>query len=257
MFHEEIDTIYFNDKFNKSLENVKFPQKLSAIHFGYEFDQPLNNVDFPESLKIISLKGKINQSLDNVKIMDKLEAIFFGWLLALDISNVKFSNLRVVEFANEKIINSFNFPPLLEHVIFSRGFSGDFSQIKLPDTIKSIYFSRESAVEFDFEKIKFPKQLKKLWLPIMNICKNRCYVYSNSINYPEELEDLVIDGYFSENITNLPLSLKRLYVTNEFSIIDKFRKIPFGCELYDIVTHEILDESKTIDTTLKIENYII
>ena len=255
IFHPDTHCIFFGEHFNQPLDNVIWPQKLISLYFGFDFDQPLNNVKFPNSLLTLSLIGKFNHPLENVKILDTIDTIEFGYMFNQSLTDIKFSNLQIITIGNNNILKSFKFPPLLEIVKFHPGFTIPFSDVILPDNIKYIIFSGESSVLFDFDKIIFPKSLKKLVLPIekikfvdmekLYITTNGIYYWKNLNNLPDTLEELTIANV-DENIINLPLSLKKIFIINTQSNVCHFTKLPFGCKLYDIKTQNEINTDLTL-----------
>jgi len=251
IIHEDVYCIFFGEHFNQPLDNVIWPQKLISLYFGFDFNQALDNVKFPSSLLTLSIVGLFNQPLDNVKILDTIDTMEFGHMFNQSLANIKFSNLRMLTVNNNHVLQTFKFPPLLEIIRFYPGFSTLLSDITLPDTIKIIYFSEQSAITFaDFNKIIFPKSLIKLVLPrkhvrILDIEKliadtQTSFIWTNSIIWPDTLEELSI-GHAAEKINNLPPSLKKLFIHNTKTNVCHFQKLPFGCKLYDVNTNNVLD----------------
>lgn len=256
IFHPDTQCIFFGEHFNQPLDNVIWPQKLISLYFGYDFDQPLDHVNFPNSLLTLSLISKFNHPLENVKILDTIDTIELGHMFNQSLTDIKFSNLRMITIGNNNILESFKFPPSLEIVKFYPGFTIPFSDVTLPDNIKCIIFSADSSVLFDFDKIKFPKSLKKLILPIEKIkivdteklhaTSNGIYYWKNLNNLPDTLEELTIANV-NENIINLPLSLKKIFTINIQSNVCHFTKLPFGCKLFDIKTQNEINTDLTFD----------
>lgn len=260
---KETKHMIFCDEFNKSIDNINLPQGLLSLIFGFEFNQSLDNVKFPDSLRRLSLLGKFNQSLDNVKILENIEMIEFGHMFDHSLSNINFNNLLIMTVGNNNILKTLKFSPLLEIIEFTGSFTTSLENFILPNTIKSIYFQNESSQIFDFDKIKFPSSLKKLFLPIKKIDilnyerlvvdQKSYYFWKNFNNLPDTLEELQI-SHISENITNLPLSLKKIFTINNKKNLNYFKKIPFGCNLYDINTGNIIDLDNVNKNIENIEN---
>ena len=253
IFHSELYCIFFGEHFNQPLDNVIWPQKLISLYFGFDFNQPLDNVNFPDSLLTLSLLGSFNQPIDNIKILDTIEVIELGHVFDQSLANIKFSNLQMITLGNNNILTTFKFPPLLETIKFSGCFTNSFSDIILPETIKHIIFNEMSSMLFDFDKINFQKSLKKLVLPLekitmvniqkLHVTKNGDYYWNNLNNLPNTLEELTV-GRVHENITNLPLSLKKIFTINTQSNLSHFEKLPFECKLYDVYAKSEIDTDK-------------
>jgi hypothetical protein len=260
-FHSDLKIISFGLIHNQIIDDIIFPEGLRAIYFSTYFNQSLDNVKFPDSVESLHFGFDFNQSLDNVKIMEKINTLHLGEMFNKSLSNIKFNNLKVICISNNYILDTLAFVPELKIIEFKIGFSIPFHEVVLPDTIQAIYFSKSSSINFNFDKIIFPKSLIKLVLPLEKVTiKNRNNVfnsgyfnYNNSIKFPEQLQELSI-GYTSENITNLPISMKKIFTINEKNNLNNFQKLPFGCVLYDINTNKILNTKDTVDLEI-IYNY--
>jgi hypothetical protein len=261
VFHPDVNCIFFGEKFNQGLDNVIFPQKLISVYFGFDFNQPIDNVRFPNSLLTLSLGPSFNQPIDNVKILDTIDTIEFGERFNQSLSNIKFSNLAMCTVNNNNILPTLNYVPQLIYIKFNLGFSIPFSDAILPNTIQHIIFSELSSSLIDFNKITFPSSLKNLCLPTEQICiiceekmhitRIGIYNWDNLNNLPDGLEELTV-WHVSKTITNLPLSLKKIFIKNTQSNLSHFTKLPFGCQLYDINTQHILNIELAYNDSIKL-----
>lgn len=145
-----------------------------------------------------------NKTLEHTKFPDSLEQIIFDLRGFYDVSldNVKFpENLKVLILSSmfSQPIDKVVFPSKIEKIIFQHNFNQPVEDIKWPDTIKVLHFG---------------------------------WWYKQKIeNLPRFLEELLV-VHLEVPLTNLPITLKKLYIeyTND-EIVDQC-KIPFDCKLY-------------------------
>jgi hypothetical protein len=93
----------------------------------------------------------------------------------------------------------------------------------LPKNINHLAFGKKFNQE-----IKIPSQLKSLG------AESGCKILNN---IPEYIEEIYISFFFDDTynipITNLPITIKKIYV-NLLDKIGFIEKIPFGCIVMDI-----------------------
>lgn len=110
-YDNNIETIYFDDNFNKTIHCIIFPDNIKKIVFGRCFNQSLTNVKFPNYLEKLFFSERFNQNIDNVKFPETLYFIYFGNSFNQPIDKVKFpSSLHTMEFGSNfnKPLNSDN-----------------------------------------------------------------------------------------------------------------------------------------------------
>jgi hypothetical protein len=71
--------ITFDDRFNQTIDNIKFPITLKRLTFGCNFNQNIDNVEFPSSLYEITFGYKFDKNIDNVTLPATLQRLTFGY----------------------------------------------------------------------------------------------------------------------------------------------------------------------------------
>lgn len=146
----DIDEFYNTNKtmlmlwsYNKSLDNIVFPDSLEQIFFGNIFNQSIDNIKFPINLKIIVLSDKFNRPLHNVKFPDGLECIDLGDEFNQSLDNITFPHtLQLITLGSNFNLPITNLPLFLKELRLTK--AHQLKKIKIPigcvvyDNIKNI-----------------------------------------------------------------------------------------------------------------------
>ena len=119
-FPDSIQSITFGGLFDQLLDQVKFPDSLQTITFGDCFNQPLDQVKFPNSLQTITFGSNFNQSLDHIKFPNSLQNIIFGWYFDQSLDNLPNTILNLTFCKINRELT--NLPISLEKIILFTGY---------------------------------------------------------------------------------------------------------------------------------------
>jgi hypothetical protein len=123
-----------------------------------------------------------------------------------------------------KSLDDFKCPDSIKTIKFGYFFNRDISNVKWPLSLENITFGWR--FNQDISKVKWPMSLKSITFGE--------YFNQSLDNLPEGLETLSF-VYLKYPLTNLPLTLKKLYINNKTEEIISQSKIPFGCEVIKTV----------------------
>lgn len=202
------------------------------------------------------LEIKENKSVDSYNL-DGIEVLIFNCedydKEILIPSEIKSVELHTVKF------NSIIFNSNLEEVLVNNYYSERLDLSLLPDSVKSLYIAdkylyleylpknlEELTLEYRRcllldERLKYPKSLKKLEI--------KGYLDVNNFNFPENLEELIIDFDLDETEV-LPESLKKL-VTRGYLDVNNYN-FPENLEELVIDNEDDLEEIKVLPENLKV-----
>ena len=224
-----LTSIHFNSTFNKSLDDVVFPEEIVSISLGDSFDKPIDKTKFPSKLHTINFGNAFDQSLSNVKLPNSVNNIIFGKSYRQSIAYIKLpESLYTFTFNSYdyNILLNATFPSSLKKIIIGefREYSPE-KNIIIPDNFE--------YVEFGYY---FNQSINNVVFPL-NIKKIDFGVYFNQpiehIIFPEELKDIYISNYLRQSLKNLvlPKYFKRLilhdtsYFTNEALLPNNLKEL--------------------------------
>lgn len=134
----QLESIYYNNKFNSSIDILSQINTLKKIRFGEQFNKSVNNL--PNSIEILIFGRYFNQPVNNLPC--SLTHITFGYEFNQPIDNLP-TGLKYIRFTiASKFKQSIdNLPNSLEYLLFGYlcEFSGSLEN--LPNSIKKIIIS--------------------------------------------------------------------------------------------------------------------
>ena len=220
-------TLWLDEDFNYSIDNLVLPSGLESIHFNFNFNQPINKINIAQNLQILKLDS-------------------FAYNKPIDWG--QFPNLLILSVGNDYIVKTLVFPKKLDYFMIGHLVSIPLEKIILPDTLKAIIYSDSSCSTIDLSSVNFPSELKILCLPstkVLLLNKDKgivqnygCYYFNCLDNLPESLQELTVPHIFKKPGSNLPSGLKKLTISDKYGYLQYF-KIPFGCKVYNLSNLEI------------------
>jgi hypothetical protein len=242
-------TLWLDEDFNYSIDNLVLPSGLESIHFNFNFNQPIEQIMFPASVISLSFYGQFNQPVNKINIAQNLQILkldSFAYNKPIDWG--QFPNLLILSVGNDYIVKTLVFPKKLDYFMIGHLVSIPLEKIILPDTLKAIIYSDSSCSTIDLSSVNFPSELKILCLPsakvsLVNADKGivqdyGCYYFNCPDNLPESLQELKVPHIFKKPGSNLPSGLKKLTISDKYGYLQYF-KIPFGCKVYNLSNLEI------------------
>jgi hypothetical protein len=227
MFFENIQSIIFNNKFDKKIERGDLPSSLKSITFGNDFDNTIEpgSLSNIKSLKLqnfnqILLVGTLPNSLERLSFLKFNQMLKPGVLPnnLLKLSLADFSQqLKIGVFPESLIKLSLGhnldhtleqgvLPSNLKHLSFVYNFNQKLEQGVLPNNLKKLLFGYNFNQELG--KGVLPNNLKKLLIYGGN--------FNKTLVLPDNLKTLSIDCTFNNNNLKLPSSLKSLHLNNKY-----------------------------------------
>jgi hypothetical protein len=175
-YEDEYFRNYSMSQFNQPIDGL-MDSKLTHLVFGYSFNQPVSG------------------------LMDtNLTHLVFGYSFNQPVGGLIDTNLIHLEFGN-----SFNYPliGLPETLIYLQvGNSFNYPLIGLPETLINLQVSNSFNLQIEFDVVKY-----------LTIECNNLHLVEN---FPNTLEELVLDGNFNLELNNLPSELKIISFKNDF-----------------------------------------
>ena len=107
---ECLESLRFGDKFNQSIDHLRWPSSLQDLTLGYDFNQRLEGASFPSSLRSLTFGVEFNQSLEGVALPSNLQCLTFGHDFNQSLEGVSLpSSLKTLTFGgmfNQKLAGS-------------------------------------------------------------------------------------------------------------------------------------------------------
>ena len=198
----------FNRKLNKSLLKLF---NLQVLIFGFFFNYPLgNSLSNLTNLRVLTFGNNFNKSLDNslldlVNLEELTFSKYFNQPLGDSLSNLV--NLRVLTFGehfNQPVDDSLSNLVNLRKLTFGHWFNQP-----LTDLLSNLVYLDELSLGYDFNQpIMIPDGIKKLTL--------NCDSQSIIDYLPSNIEELVLGDCFNLELNDLPNSIKKIKIINEF-----------------------------------------
>lgn len=200
--------IQFSNNFNKSLDNIQFPESLKYIIFGNKFNKPFNNL--PNKLIYLKLGKKFNQKIENIKLPDSIQYLIFG------------TNFN-------KSIDGFNLPISIIHLKFGNFFDKPINKLKIPPNLKHIEFGEKFNQKIDILK---NYQITNLVFKSMRDIYGSVKLQYRT-TFPDSLQYLKFGSFLDEYYENLNINLIPTKNLNYLSLWN----INFSLEHFNNLTH--------------------
>jgi hypothetical protein len=175
----------------------KLPDTLTHLFLGNQYDQPINWIGGTNLLNL-EFGNKFNQPVDNLSQYKKLSKLVFFWVFNQPINNL---------------------PDSITCLVLSEHFNQPI--YKLPKNLENLYLGNK----FSHGLHNFPENLKRI---------TTRYKWLHKHKIPECVEKIYIlfDIFDNVPIDNLPLNITQIII-NDKNKIHLFKKIPWGCKIFD------------------------
>lgn len=232
--------LYYSDKSNEPVDNLRFNKHIVSIRLGKKFNHPVE--ELPINLETLTIESdNFNYSLDYLPKKVKKLRVWGIFNLPIDNLPTSLEHLSIGQFFNKSVDN---LPHNLKELYLGRDFNKPVN--KLPPNLQFLSLN----VFFNQSLDKLPSKLENLWILNSNyIIRSSNFSFNNlpeglkslRINYlenyqklnnlPADLEEIILGISHDDKIENLPVNLKRL-VANKKCMYNT--KIPFNCEVVQI-----------------------
>jgi hypothetical protein len=227
IFQERYNNKY--SKFNQKIKENVLPLILTHLVFGFEFNQEIKENVFPQSLTHLTFGISFNQEIKENVLPLSLTHLTFGHYFNQEIKkNVLPLSLTHLVFGinfNQEIKENV-LPLSLTELVFGISFNQEIKENVLPKNLTFLHLSNK------FNKnIKIPLSVKLL------SCDVECAILNN---IPEFIQNIVIVLFYNNNnkynipITNIPITVKKIYFIGPDTYINLLEKIPFDCVVINI-----------------------
>jgi hypothetical protein len=213
-------------KFNQEIKENVLPINLHTLSFGYSFNQEIKENVLPINLHTLTFGDYFNQEI-NVNVLPiNLHTIEFSDCFNQEIKeNVLPINLHTLTFGNDfnQEIKENVLPINLHTLRLGYHFNQEIKENVLPINLHTLTFGWDFNQEI--KENVLPKSIKKIFL----------FSFCNLINnLPLHIKEVYIkfctNRIFNKEITNLPLTLEKIIITDK-KYLKYITKKPFNCDI--------------------------